>query len=166
MSIADLLHILTTVDDGVCVVAGDVNLEVDAVGEPGGQVPCERRSTLSRGWFRLPVQVDRNDREDVVTGRRFADTAIAGPESAIDLEVRRFFCDSSDCPKKIFAEQVEQLTFGYGRRTVMLQRLLQQVALALGGHTGARLAERLAAPVSGSTLLRLMRSMDLPDVPS
>ncbi|MFD9459253.1 hypothetical protein ACFWBC_40160 [Streptomyces sp. NPDC059985] len=46
-----------------------------------------------------------------------------------------------------------------------LQRLLQHIALALGGQAGERLAERLATPVSGPTLLRLIRSMDLPKVP-
>ncbi|WP_411130176.1 hypothetical protein [Streptomyces sp. x-19] len=76
-----------------------------------------------------------------------------------------FFCDNSDCAKKTFAEQVEQLTFRYGRRTVTLQRLLQQVALALGGQAGERLAERLAVPVIGPTLLRLIRTMDVPEVP-
>jgi transposase len=64
--------------------------------------------------------------------RRLIDTAVAGPETAINLEVRRFFCTNTSCAKRMFAEQVEQLTFRYGRRTVTLQRLLQQVALALG----------------------------------
>jgi transposase len=42
---------------------------------------------------------------------------------------------------------------------------LQQVALALGGQAGERLAEHLAVPVSGPTLLRLIRAMDLPEMP-
>ncbi|MFB7089592.1 ISL3 family transposase, partial [Streptomyces sp. NPDC056296] len=87
-------------------------------------------------------------------GRRLADTAVSGQETAIDLEVRRFFCDNAGCAKKTFAEQVDQLTFRYGRRTLTLQRALRQVALALGGQAGERLAEHLAVPVSGPTLLR------------
>ncbi|MFI6475970.1 ISL3 family transposase [Streptomyces sp. NPDC050516] len=98
-------------------------------------------------------------------GRRLADTAVAGQETAIDLEVRRFFCDNPDCAKKTFAEQVDRLTFRYGRRTVTLQRVLEQVALALGGQAGQRLAERLAVPVSGPTLLRLVRRLEIPAVP-
>ncbi|MCI3246517.1 transposase [Streptomyces sp. 7R016] len=39
------------------------------------------------------------------------------------------------------------------------------MALALGGQAGERLAEHLAVPVSGPTLLRLIRAMDLPEVP-
>ncbi|WP_432190659.1 ISL3 family transposase [Streptomyces sp. Tue6028] len=98
-------------------------------------------------------------------GRRLADTAVSGQETTIDLEVRRFFCDNTGCAKKTFAEQVDHLTFRYGRRTLTLQRVLQQVALALGGQAGERLTGRLAVPVSGPTLLRLIRGMDLPEVP-
>ncbi|MEU2835471.1 transposase family protein [Streptomyces lavendulae] len=98
-------------------------------------------------------------------GRGLADAAVGGQETAIDLEVRRFFCDSTDCAKKTFAEQVDQLTFRYGRRTATLGRLLGHVALSLGGQAGERLAERLAIPVSGPALLRLIRSMDLREVP-
>ncbi|MFE6691762.1 transposase family protein [Streptomyces sp. NPDC057743] len=98
-------------------------------------------------------------------GRRLADTAVAGQETAIDLEVRRFFCDHARCGKRTFAEQVQHLTFPYGRRTMTLQHLLQQIALALGGQAGKRLAERQSAPVNGPTLLRMLRSMELPEVP-
>lgn len=54
-------------------------------------------------------------------GRRLADGAVGGQETAIILEIRRFFCDHTVCMKKTFAEQVERLTFRYGRRTVSLQ---------------------------------------------
>lgn len=97
--------------------------------------------------------------------RRRADTAIGGQTTAIDLEVRRFFCDNGDCGKTTFAEQVEGLTFRYGRRTVLLQQALEQVTSALGGKAGERLATRLSMPISGSTLLRLIRRLKLPPVP-
>lgn len=97
--------------------------------------------------------------------RRLADGAAGGQETAIDLEVRRFFCDNTACVKRTFVEQVERLTFRYGRRTIGLQRLLEQVALALGGRAGERLAAHMAAPVSGSTLLRLIHRLDLPPIP-
>ena len=40
--------------------------------------------------------------------------------------------------------------------------MLQAVALALGGHAGARLSGRLAAEVSRMTMSRLVRAMPLP----
>ncbi len=93
--------------------------------------------------------------------RQLADTAVAGREMLIHLQVRRFFCGSGGCAKTTFAEQVPGLTIRYGRRTRGLDQMLQAVALALGGRPGARLTGRLAAAASRSTLLRLIRA--LPD---
>jgi transposase len=42
--------------------------------------------------------------------RRLLDTAIAGREVSIRLEVRRFLCSSPECPKATLAEQVSGLT--------------------------------------------------------
>lgn len=98
--------------------------------------------------------------------RRPADTAVGGQPTVIDLQIRRFFCENSDCGKKTFAEQVEGLTWRYGRRTVLLQQALEQVALMLGGAAGERLAAKLSMPVSSSTLLLLVRRLELPAVPA
>jgi transposase len=45
----------------------------------------------------------------------------------------------------------------HARRTSRLAEIQRHVGLALGGAAGARLAQRLGMPVSGSTLLRLVR---------
>ncbi len=93
--------------------------------------------------------------------RRLADTAITGREVVIVLRVRRLFCDNANCGRRTFAEQVPGLAARYGRRTLLLQRVLSAVALALGGRAGARLTGHLAARVSRMTLLRQIRA--LPD---
>jgi transposase len=66
-----------------------------------------------------------------------------------------------DCPVRTFVEQVEGLSTRYARRTVGLRRSLEQIALALAGRAGARLAERLGLPVGRNSMLRLIRA--LPD---
>ncbi len=81
----------------------------------------------------------------------------------IVLSVRRLFCDEQACRRPTFAEQVAGLTVRYGRRTPLLQRMLEQVAVALAGRAGARLAEQLHARASRSTLLRLLMSLPDPD---
>jgi transposase len=96
--------------------------------------------------------------------RRLLDTAVAGQQLLIHLRVRRFVCGNTACAKKTFAEQVPGLTTRYGRRTVGLARVLQAVALALGGRAGARMAGHLAAAVSRMTLIRLIRSLPEPVV--
>jgi transposase len=93
--------------------------------------------------------------------RRLLDTAAGGCEVMICLEVRRFLCLSAQCAKRTFAEQVSGLTTRHARRTPGVTAVLVAVALALGGRAGARLSGRLAAAVSRSTLLRLIRA--LPD---
>jgi transposase len=96
--------------------------------------------------------------------RRLLDTAIAGREVAIRLEVRRFVCSSPECPKATFAEQVSGLTSRYARRTPGVTAALEAVALALGGRAGARLSGRLAAAVSRMTLIRLIGALPDPAV--
>jgi transposase len=82
----------------------------------------------------------------------------------IELSVRRLFCDSPECGKVTFAEQVEGLTFFYGRRTPLLRNLLEAVGVALAGRSGSRLAGLMSAPADRSSLLRLV--MALPDPPA
>ena len=55
------------------------------------------------------------------------------------------------------AEQVPGLTTRYARQTGPAEQVVASVAMALGGRAGARLARRLAVPVSRMTLLRVIR---------
>jgi transposase len=75
----------------------------------------------------------------------------------LHLRVRRFRCTNRDCRRRIFAERLA-LTQPKARRTLRLREIQQQIGLALGGEPGSRLAGRLAMPVSGDTLLRLIRA--------
>jgi hypothetical protein len=95
--------------------------------------------------------------------RRLADVGVSGRRVVIVLSVRRLFCDEQACRRRRFAEQVPGLTIRYGRRTQLLRCLLEQVAVALAGRAGARLAEQLHARASRSTKLRLLRSLPDPD---
>lgn len=42
--------------------------------------------------------------------RRLAELPVGGRGIVVKLTVRRFFCDTADCPRRTFAEQVEGLT--------------------------------------------------------
>jgi transposase len=50
------------------------------------------------------------------------------------------------------------VTLSKARRTVRLREAQTSIGLALGGEPGSRLAGKLAMPVSGDTLLRLVRA--------
>jgi transposase len=95
--------------------------------------------------------------------RSLSDPAIGGQETLIRLRVRRFFCDNSECARKTFAEQAPGVTVPYARRTALLRGLLERIALALGGRPGARLTRQLAIAVSRTTLLRLIRTLPVPE---
>jgi transposase len=94
-------------------------------------------------------------------GRTLADAAVGGRPVAIVLAARRFLCAEPRCPRKTFAEQVEGLTKRYARKTPLLARMLETIAVALAGRAGSRLAASLGVPASRQALLRLV--MAAPD---
>lgn len=84
--------------------------------------------------------------------------------AVIELRARRFRCLESACRKATFAEQIHGLTFRYGRRSIGLQNVLQQLAVLLAGRAASRLAKTLMVAASRSTLLRLIRALPDPVV--
>jgi transposase len=135
------------------------DLQVEGVCRTGNLIRIAARATASMAACPGCGTVSR--RVHSRYERRLLDTAAGGCEVMICLEVRRFLCLSAQCAKRTFAEQVSGLTTRHARRTPGVTAVLVAVALALGGRAGARLSGRLAAGVSRSTLLRLVRA--LPD---
>jgi transposase len=98
--------------------------------------------------------------------RRLADLPWQGRTVELHLRVGRFRCTTASCPRRIFAERLPAAAPSRKRRTARLGDVQRGIALALGGEGGSRLAARLAMPVSGDTLLRLIRAVPIPDVPA
>jgi hypothetical protein len=88
---------------------------------------------------------------------------VGGRRMVIVLSVRRLFCNRQTCQRRTFVEQVPGLTIRYERRTPLLRGMLEQVAVALAGRAGARLAGQLPARASRSTMLRLLLALPDPD---
>ena len=93
--------------------------------------------------------------------RHLGDLPWQGRVGQVDLQVRRFRCSASACPRRIFAEQLPAVAAPRMRRTARLAEAQRRIALSAGGEAGARLASRLAMPVSADTLLRLIRAEPL-----
>src|ERR1700761_2548938 len=102
-------------------------------------------------------KADKNPFYVVTPSCRLADLPWQGRILYLHLRIRRFRCANRDCRRRIFAERLA-LTQPKARRTLRLREIQQQIGLALGGEPGSRLAARLAMPVSGDTLLRLIRA--------
>ena len=74
--------------------------------------------------------------------------------------MRRFFCDNEACTRRTFAERLPNLLPFRAQRTRRLTRTVQNVATALGGKAGARLASKLRMGMSHDTLLRIIRQAE------
>jgi transposase len=94
-----------------------------------------------------------------VYSRQLADLPWQGRVVELQVRTRRFRCTNLACRRRIFAERLD-IAQPKARRTLRLREIQQQIGLALGGEPGSRLAGRLAMPVSGDTLLRLVRASD------
>jgi transposase len=119
----------------------------------------------STRYARCPLCTRRSKRVQSVYHRTVADLPLAGRQLLLRLRVRRFRCGAQGCPRAIFAERFPTLVAAHGRRSWGQREALEAIAFALGGSAGARLATRLGSPISRATLLRLLRSADVPAQP-
>ena len=90
--------------------------------------------------------------------RTLADLPWQGRPVFIRVRARRFRCATVECPRQVFAERLASVASCRARRSQRLGDIQRHIGLAVGGEPGSRLAHRLAMPVSGDTLLRLIRS--------
>nr|WP_244442550.1 ISL3 family transposase [Azospirillum lipoferum] len=97
--------------------------------------------------------------------RHLGDLPWQGRVGDLHLQVRRFRCAVADCPRRIFAEPLPTVAAPRVRRTRRLAEAQRAIALSAGGNPGARLSTRLAMPVSGDTLLRLIRAVPVVPAP-
>lgn len=92
------------------------------------------------------------------------DLPCAGQQVQLILHVRKFFCDTADCVRKVFAERLPHLVAPWAQMTTRLSEALQVIGLATCGRLGARLASRLGIITSWMTMVR--RVMALPTPPT
>lgn len=97
--------------------------------------------------------------------RILADLPWQGRRTVIQVRARRLRCAPLGCPRRVFAERLLDVAPPRARRSVRLGSIQRHVGFALGGEPGSRLAARLAMPVSGDTLLRLVRASAGPASP-
>lgn len=98
--------------------------------------------------------------------RHLADVSWALVPVRIDLLVRKFFCDTAGCPRRIFTERLPTVVQPYARRTVRLANVQQQLGVLVGGSVGAALGSLLGLPGEVDFLLALARQCPLPPCPT
>ena len=91
--------------------------------------------------------------------RTLADLPWNGLPVRLRLAVRRFFCRTTACSRRIFTERLPGIVAPSARRTMRLTEALELVGLALGGEAGARVLAGLQMGVSPDTVLRVIRAV-------
>ncbi|WP_435823896.1 transposase family protein [Kitasatospora aureofaciens] len=104
-------------------------------------------STPADGFVPCPDCGVPSERVHSRYGRYLADAPCGGRGVVIELSVRRLFCDNAGCRRVTFAEQVEGLTYRYGRRTPVLQRMLASLGVVpIGTGPSPRAGSRGSYP--------------------
>jgi transposase len=96
--------------------------------------------------------------------RTLADLPCSGQLVRWLVQVRRFWCQNTQCQRVIFTERLPACAPAHARRTVQQAFVLCEVAFALGGKGGERIAKLLSMATSHDTLLRLMQRAEPPVV--
>ncbi len=98
--------------------------------------------------------------------RHPADLPWGGHAVRFVLHVRKFFCLTPTCPRRIFTERLPEVVAPSARTTVRLTTLLRAIAFALGGEAGARLVHHIGIAASPTLLISLIRRAPVPLYPS
>jgi transposase len=99
-------------------------------------------------------------------GRTLADLPWAAYRVRLHLRVRKWFCQNPACVRRIFTERLPTVVASWARRTLRLAQRFVAVAVALGGKAGVHLSHQWGLVVSRTTLLRLLRRLPVPSLPT
>jgi transposase len=96
--------------------------------------------------------------------RTIWDLSVQNVQVLLQLHVRKFYCDRSDCPRRIFTERLPQITSPHGRFTFGLRQFLGQLGREQGGASAARSATLQGLQVTARAILRFLSSLPLPPI--
>ncbi len=72
--------------------------------------------------------------------RTLADVPWADFSVRIELTVRKWFCSTADCPRRIFTERLPAVVAPWARRTARLANRQRLIGLTVAGSAGASVA--------------------------
>src|SRR5258706_7446318 len=129
-------------------------LELLSVGELTSTVlveVCSHRFTSTCRHCGIP-----SDRVHSDYTRTVADVPCAGRQVRITLQVRKFRCTNSACPRKVVTERLPDYLRPWARKTIRLVEEITSLGLAIGGRGTETVAPALGMHVSDQTVLRLL----------
>jgi transposase len=98
--------------------------------------------------------------------RTIADLPWADFTVRIELTVRKWFCTTAACSRRIFTERLPSVVAPWARRTHRLAQRQRMIGLTVAGTAGARVAKQVDLPTSRHTILRLVRQTPEREMPT
>jgi transposase len=141
-----------------------LHLETWQIDTTTGQVTLRVQSTQT--LMHCPVCRFPTRRIHSRYSRTVADLPWAEYRVVLQLSVRKFCCANGRCLRRIFTERLPGVVAPWARRTERLLHWLAHIAVALGGAAGAQLSRGLGVVVSRRTLLRVLRRLPVPLLPT
>jgi len=111
----------------------------------------------TQAFARCPGCGNLSDHVHCQYQRTVHDVACGGPSVVLRLCVRKFFCWTATCPRKVFAERLPELVQPWARGSNRLLEELKAIGLAASAEVSERLAPRLGMKVKAPTLLSASR---------
>src|SRR5260370_13868136 len=94
--------------------------------------------------------------------RHVADVPCAGRQVQLVLRVRKFRCETTDCPRRVFAERLTPFLEPWARMTTRLSQTIEAIGLATSGELGSRFSPRLGIVTSPTTILHRTMTLSAP----
>ena len=130
----------------------------------GEQIIIEAEPTASSGACPACQQLSRSRHSR--SGRVLADLPACGRPVRVRLTVSRSYGRAPACPKRTVVEQIPLVTQPHRQRLARLEAVLATFSATVGGAAGARLLRQIGVTVSGSSLVRVLRRVELPPRPA
>jgi transposase len=74
------------------------------------------------------------------------------------LQVRKFFCTTVSCPRRVFTERLPNVAAPYARRTLRLEQWFTVVGFAAGGAGGAHILQALGLAATPALVVARLRA--------
>src|ERR671938_714429 len=154
----------TTVLTRLLPDATTLRLEACAVDATTAQITLRVQSTQTNAPCPLCATPARRIHSDY--GRTLAYLPWAQYRVCLQLRVRKWFCRNRAYHRRICTERLPPIAAPWARRTLRLAQRLVALGVALGGTAGVHLGHAWDVVVSRNTLLRLLRKLPLPALPT
>jgi transposase len=93
--------------------------------------------------------------------RKIMDLPMAGSQTWLILNARKFYCLNVNCLQKVFVERFSEHIVTGKTVTKRVSEKLLKIASLMGGNGGARICQLMNIPTSSSTLIRLIYQQPL-----